>query len=148
MFVCLLPSHANAFWVVNFGPADTLAPGRVGFAAGGGELRHTLALIVGAGEGGDLGPEPAGGQLRLRDHPGRTGVLQRFRVEMLVVRGREGEEFVPLSLPYAGATTAERLRVIISEHQARGEPLLVHRPYGEHELAAVAIREVRSTPCR
>ena len=30
----LAPAEARAFWVVNFGPAGTLAPGRVGFAAG------------------------------------------------------------------------------------------------------------------
>lgn len=34
-----LPSRADAFWVVNFGPATTLAPKRVGFAAGiGGQM--------------------------------------------------------------------------------------------------------------
>jgi hypothetical protein len=34
-----LPTPAHAFWVVNFGPAGTLAPGKVGFAAGmGGQV--------------------------------------------------------------------------------------------------------------
>ena len=34
VFACLLPSRADAFWVVNFGTAETLRPGQVGFAAG------------------------------------------------------------------------------------------------------------------
>lgn len=38
----LVTSPARAFWVVNFGPADTLAPGKVGFAAGvGGQAVFT-----------------------------------------------------------------------------------------------------------
>lgn len=39
MFVWLQPLRADAFWVVNFGPAGTLPQGRVGFAAGmGGQV--------------------------------------------------------------------------------------------------------------
>lgn len=37
--VCALPARADAFWVVNFGSAGTLPPGRIGFAAGmGGQV--------------------------------------------------------------------------------------------------------------
>lgn len=62
---------------------------------------------------------------------------------LLVIRDRDGDATIEVDLPFAGATTVARLRGIVSEHQARGEPLIVLQPYGELELAASAIRDVR-----
>ena len=36
--VVAVSSNASTFWVVNFGPAGTLAPGKFGFAGGTGGL--------------------------------------------------------------------------------------------------------------
>jgi hypothetical protein len=65
------------------------------------------------------------------------------------VRGREGEYLLELALPQLGAPDARRLRAVVSDYQARGEPLHVFT-HGqiEVEVKPGSIRDVQSIACR
>jgi hypothetical protein len=68
---------------------------------------------------------------------------------MLIVRRRDRDEALEVALPQLGASNAQRLRAVVSEHQARGELLhLSAGGYADLELPAAAIREVQERPCR
>jgi hypothetical protein len=67
----------------------------------------------------------------------------------VVVRGRTGDDLLSVGLPQYGATTAARLRAVVSDHQARGEALqFALAGDAEVEVPANAIREVRAGDCR
>jgi hypothetical protein len=90
-------------------------------------------------------PCPPAGERRAE--AAASPAVQPEHCARLVIRGSEGEEIVELRLPYMGATPAAGLRTVVSDHQASGEPLLVPTGFGETELAANAIREVRPGRC-
>jgi hypothetical protein len=67
----------------------------------------------------------------------------------VVVRRRDRDETLEVPLPQLGATNAQRLRAVVSEHQARGDLLhLSAGGYADLELPASAIREIQARPCR
>ena len=67
----------------------------------------------------------------------------------LVVRGSYGDDLLEIALPQHGATSAARLRAVVSDHQARGEAMTFAVPGdGEVEVAANAVREVQTRSCR
>jgi hypothetical protein len=90
-------------------------------------------------------PCPPTSEKRAEAPPGPP--VQPEHCARLVIRWQEGEEVVELRLPFMGASTAAGLRTVVSDHQARGEPLLVPTSFGETELSANAIREVRPGRC-
>jgi hypothetical protein len=67
----------------------------------------------------------------------------------LLVRGRDGDDLLEIGLPQHGATSAARLRAVVSDHQARGEALtFAVAGDGEVEVPANAVREVQTRSCR
>lgn len=79
--VSFWPVTASAFWVVNFGPADALAPRRIGFAAGlGGQV-----VIVGQ-------PSRVNGFFIIPHAGIRFGLLDRVDL---------GLRLAPIPLPYS-----------------------------------------------
>jgi Fe-Mn family superoxide dismutase len=114
----VLPSPAHAFWVVNFGPAGTLQPGKIGFAAGiGGQM-----VFVGE-------PRQANGFF-LIPHAGlRVGVAERLDM---------GWRLAPVPLPYSsvgpGFGANLDLKIRLTPRDASVQLALIAGAGGAHVL--------------